>query len=80
MSVTISGNLDDFFDNVLKHASDEMHEHFAKGVAERARESGMTSADNVDIHASSDSSEMPIDIERVRRRANQLLGVTPSLD
>ena len=67
------GNFGSFFDNVLKKASDDAHEHFAQKLAEKARENGMTSADDINLEVSSDSEEFPIDGKRVKRRANEIL-------
>lgn len=75
MGIEISGNWDDFEKNVYETMSDQMHEAMAEGLAEKAREHGLSSADSIELDVSSDSesAELQIDAERVRARANEIL-------
>lgn len=56
------------FEDLWDSASGDVYEHFAQSVADAAREDGLTSADSVVIDA-----QPGIDIDRVRRRANEIL-------
>lgn len=64
----------DFFSTAMRAASDDVHEAMAQEVAAVAVEEGLGSADSISIQAQSDAAELPIDVERVRRRANEILG------
>lgn len=56
----------DFSDEVRN----ELHEQYAQGLAETAREEGLDSADDIEIDA---DGVLAIDIAWVRERANEIL-------
>ncbi|MGC0368195.1 hypothetical protein [Microbacterium sp. SLBN-111] len=66
---------EDFTKKIMRGISDAMHEQMAQAVANAVREEGLTSADQVEISTETDDPSMPVDVARVRRRANQLLGL-----
>lgn len=75
MGVEFTNNFDQVAKQIMAEASDQMHEAMAQRVAERAREEGVSSADDIQLEVSSDSDEpeLQIDAERVRARANEIL-------
>lgn len=75
MGFEISGNFDGFEKKIYEEMSNRMHEAMAEGLAEKAREHGLSSADSIELDISSDSesAELQIDAERVRARANEIL-------
>ncbi|MDI9889958.1 hypothetical protein [Microbacterium sp. IEGM 1404] len=66
---------EDFTKKIMREISDAMHEQMAQAVADAVREEGLASADQVEISTETDDPSMPVDVARVRRRANQLLGL-----
>lgn len=75
MGIEFTSNFDQIAKQIMAEASDRMHEAMAQGVAERAREEGMSTADNIQLELTSDSDdpELQIDADRVRARANEIL-------
>lgn len=69
------GSIDDAFEGLWSDISDSMHEQYAQATADAARENGLATADSIEIMVESDStdSRTAIDIDRVRRRANEIL-------
>lgn len=63
------------FDGLWRDVADSMHEQYAQAVADAARENGLPTADDISIDVETDSSDSKkrVDVERVRRRANQIL-------
>lgn len=76
MSIEFTSNFDQIAKQIITEASDQMHEAMAQGVAQRAREEGLTSADSIQLELASDSDDpnLQIDTDRVRARANEILG------
>jgi hypothetical protein len=74
-SISAMGSIDDAFKGLWADISDSMHEQYAQATADAARENGLASADSIEITVESDSTDprTAIDIDRVRRRANQIL-------
>lgn len=74
MAIRIESNWDhdDFAADIMRQALDDAHEHFAQDVAAAAREDGKTTADDVVVEIGADS-DVEIDVERVRARANEIL-------
>lgn len=70
----VHGMAEDFTKKIMKSISDEMHEQYAQAVPDAVREEGLESADQVNISTDKMDRDMPIDIARVKRRANQILG------
>jgi hypothetical protein len=64
---------DDFFGELDAQDGDGMIEMMAQEVAERARDAGLPSADDIEIDSGLALGPLPIDVERVRRRANDIL-------
>lgn len=64
---------DDFFTAYEAQDGDGMIEMMAQEIAERARDAGLTSVDGLDIHPGLQTGSLPIDIDRVASRANEIL-------
>ncbi|QCR40988.1 hypothetical protein C1N74_11585 [Microbacterium sp. SGAir0570] len=62
-----------FFDGVWGFVSDQVHEAAAQQIADVARSEGLQSADSVSIELEPTDDGVEIDVERVRRRANEIL-------
>ena len=75
MSFEIHSNLHGLAKRLTEGVVDQMHEAMANGVAAKAREHGLSTADNIDLDLTSDSDDptLQIDVERVRARANEIL-------
>lgn len=71
MGIDFSG-LDDLEASLRGQMQDTVHESVAQALAERMRSLGRMNADDVEVDLKSDTSD-PIDIERVRARANEIL-------
>lgn len=71
MGTDFSG-LDDLEASLRGQVQDTVHESMAQAVADRMRSLGRKDANDVKVELTSDTDE-PIDIERVRARANELL-------
>lgn len=71
----MSDSLSDALHEFEQDAIDMMHEKMAEGLAEQMRELGRDTADGVAIETDVDSDDpkWQIDVERVRRRANEIL-------
>ncbi|WP_345752538.1 hypothetical protein [Microbacterium rhizophilus] len=69
------GSIDDAFKGLWSDISDSMHEQYAQATADTARENGLTTVDNIQITFESDSTDprTAVDIDRVKRRANEIL-------
>lgn len=89
-AITLSAmsNWDDLADDLeaemIRAALEEMHEEYAQGVADAAREAGLTSADDIEIQiekrGETDDPRLTIDVDRVRARANAILSENPTTD
>lgn len=64
---------DDFFSGFDAQDGDGMIEMMAQEIAERARDAGLVSADSIPIDSGLELGTLPIDVARVRRRANDIL-------
>lgn len=65
---------DDLLDGVGDDA-DDVHEELAQGVADELRDAGLSSANSVDLplDAATEALPFPVDVERIRRRVNDIL-------
>lgn len=67
----------DVENEIVKSGLDALHEEHAQGVADAAREAGLSTADDVVIEieerGSGGDPRLTINVDRVRRRANQIL-------
>ena len=66
------GGLDDLEASLRGQVQDTVHESVAQALADRMRALGRKDANDVVVDLRSDT-EDPIDIERVRARANEIL-------
>lgn len=70
-----SDDFEGIIDDIIKEAVSEMEERMATDLAQQCRDSGLSSADSVeiDIEHTPESGDIRVDPERVRARANALL-------
>lgn len=71
--MTEFNTMDDAFDDFERQATDQLYEQLAQGLADQARDLGLTSANSIELESVSDESDFQVDPERVRRRANEIL-------
>jgi hypothetical protein len=64
---------DNFFDDYDAQDSEGMIEMMAQEIAERARDAGLTSTNSFVIDPGIEMVALPIDADRVRQRANDIL-------
>lgn len=71
----LSDDLDAFLGDAGDDAARDMHEQMAQGLAQQLRDAGQDTADDVELVPETDSDDpaYAIDVEWVRRRANELL-------
>lgn len=73
MAINISGGFDNLFDDFNKMASDDAMDAIASDLAATARENNMSSVDDIELNIEGATSDIPLDEQTIRARANKIL-------